>query len=155
MIKNAYKRYYLKGAGAEAEIPAPGGARLHWWLTYGGGAAPGKLCLHRFNPVLTVRKSLTEMPLWLQAKASHFALQMLSFAILKDFVQDCDSNYCRIRAVNVNLRLIRICGGWVEATGNSGICYGDLAARLNSICSDTNKYDICKINKILIFSIYM
>jgi hypothetical protein len=102
-----------------------------------------------------VRKSLTEMPLWLQAKASHFALQMLSFAILKDFVQDCDSNYCRIRAVNVNLRLIRICGGWVEATGNSGICYGDLAARLNSICSDTNKYDICKINKILIFSMYL
>ena len=42
MIKNAYKRYYLKGAGAEAEIPAPGirpatMMAYSWW----GLLAPG------------------------------------------------------------------------------------------------------------------
>jgi hypothetical protein len=38
--------------------------------------------------------------------------------------------------------------------GKSGICYGDLVARLDSICPDGTKCDICKIGKTLILSIY-
>ena len=63
------------------------------------------------------------MPLWLQAKASHFALQMLSFAILRDFVQPYDSNHGRIWAINVNIRLVWVCGEWVVVAGNRCICY--------------------------------
>ena len=49
MIKNAYKRFYLKGAGAEAEIPAPGYARLQWWFIHGGDEAPGKTVIAQIN----------------------------------------------------------------------------------------------------------
>lgn len=40
------------------------------------------------------------------------------------------------------------------ATGNPGICYGALTARLDSICPDGCKHDICTSIKIPIFSIY-
>jgi hypothetical protein len=54
MIKNAYKRCFLKGAGAEAGIPARayGPAPVmacSWWM---GAVGPGEAGVHRFNPVL-------------------------------------------------------------------------------------------------------
>ena len=70
----------------------------------------------------------------------------------EDFMQGDDSEHEPIWAVDVNLRLIKVCGELVVVTGKIYICYGASEARLGSVCLDIAKYDICIIGKTLIFS---
>jgi hypothetical protein len=51
-------------------------------------------------------------------------------------------NHGRIWAVNVNLRLVKVCREWVVATGKPASVVGDLVARLDSICPDGCEHDM-------------
>jgi hypothetical protein len=106
----------------------------------------GKLWLRRINGFFILSHTYQKRA----RKALSDALRSrISVLLLKDV-----KRYGAIGAVDVNLRLIKVCGMWVVAADNKRICCWDLAARLDSVCPDGSKCDICKIGKTLILSIY-